>query len=112
MEETLSKRKLLAAISHGSILLSATLVSWAVPLVVYLVSDDEIAKDHAKEALNFHINIAFWGFIFGILTGIIIGWAFLAGLGLVTIIFPIIALLSVFNDPDKVYRYPLIYRLL
>ncbi|PSF36616.1 DUF4870 domain-containing protein [Aphanothece hegewaldii CCALA 016] len=112
MEDTLTRRKLLAAISHGSVLLTATLVSWAIPLVVYLISEDAIAKDHAKEALNFHINIAFWGFIFGILTGVLIGWAFLAALGLITIIFPIIALLSVFNDPDKVYRYPLIYRLL
>lgn len=112
MEDSLTRRKLLAAISHGSILLSATLVSWAVPLAIYLVSEDPIVKDHAKEALNFHINIWFWGFIFGILTGVLIGWAFIAVLGIITLIFPIIALLSVWGDPDKIYRYPFIYRLL
>jgi hypothetical protein len=112
MEDTLTRRKILAAVSHGSIFLSATLVSFAIPLAIYLVSEDAIAKDHAKEALNFHINMWFLYTVVGILVGILIGWIFLPILGLINLIFPAIALLSVLNDPDKVYRYPFIYRLL
>lgn len=52
-----TKRKLLSAISHGSIFFSTTLISIAVPVAIYLVSDDTIVKENAQEALNFHLNV-------------------------------------------------------
>lgn len=106
------KRKLLSAISHGSIFLSAAVLSAIVPLVIWIVSDDPVVKDNSKEALNFHFNVWLYGIIFGLLTWVLIGWPLLAILFLVQIILPILAILQSLRQPDSVYRYPFIFRLL
>ncbi len=56
MNDDLTKRKLLSGLCHGSIFLSATLVSVGIPIAIYLISDDEIVKGNAQEALNFPTN--------------------------------------------------------
>ncbi len=112
MNDDLTKRKLLSALCHGSIFFSATLVSVGIPLVIFLVSDDEIAKESAKESLNFHFNIWLYGVIATILTFILIGWLLLPIVALFNFVMPIIAIISAWNNPNKVYRYPFIFRLL
>ncbi|NJL83593.1 MAG: DUF4870 domain-containing protein [Chloroflexaceae bacterium] len=112
MSDSLSKRKLLSALCHGSSLLSTLVVSFSIPLVILLVSDDPVVKDNAKEALNFHLNIWLYGVIFGILTLILIGYLLLGILALVSFILPVMAIIKVLVNPSEVFRYPFIFRIL
>ena len=112
MAEDIDKRKLFSALAHGSIFFSALVVSVGVPIAILLISDDEITKDNAKEALNFQFNLFLYGIIFGILTFILIGFALLGILALVNLIMPIIGILQVLTNPYKVYHYPFIFRIL
>lgn len=106
------KRKLLSALCHGAIFFSASLVSIGIPIAILFVSDDPVVKENAKEAINFHINLYVYGFIFGILTIVLIGLLFLPLLGLANFILPIIAIIQVLGSPDKSYRYPFLFRLI
>ncbi|MBE9077534.1 DUF4870 domain-containing protein [Romeria aff. gracilis LEGE 07310] len=108
----MDKRKLLSAVSHGSIFLTATVLSVGIPIAVMFVSDDPVVKNNAKEAINFHFNMWLYGVIFGLLTLVLIGWPLLGILFLVSIVMPILAILSSLNRPETVYRYPFIFRLL
>ena len=108
------KRKLLSALCHGSIFISAAVVSIGIPIAVLLVSDDPIVKENAKEAINFHFNIWLYGGIVGVLSVVTLGFL---GLFLVPILLlfnwipPILAILKSLSDPDQSYRYPFIFRL-
>lgn len=112
MAEDIDKRKLLSALAHGSIFFSALVVSIGIPIVILFIAEDEMTKENAKEALNFHFNVWLYGIIFGILTLVLIGWVLLGILGIVSIIMPIIAILQVLTNPYKSYRYPFIFRVL
>jgi hypothetical protein len=112
MNDDLTKRKLLSALCHGSIFFSATVVSIGIPIAILFISDDEAVQGNAKEALNFHLNVWLYGIIFGVLTLILIGWLLLGILGIVTLVMPIIGILTTFNNPNKIYRYPFIFRVL
>jgi uncharacterized Tic20 family protein len=112
MSEDLNKKRLLSIACHASIFLSATLVSVGIPLAIYFISDDETVKENAKEALNFHLNIWLYYLIAGILTWVLIGYLLLPILGVVNIVLPILAILQVWNDSYKVFRYPFIFRVL
>jgi uncharacterized protein len=109
------KRKLLSALSHGSIFLSALLISVAVPIGILFVSDDTVVKANAKEALNFHLNVWLYGAIIGALSFITLG---LAGFILGPIWFAlhwgltIWAVYQCLNTPDRSVHYPFIFRLL
>jgi len=106
------KRKLLSALCHGSIFISAAVISIGIPIAVLFVSDDPVVKENAKESLNFHINLWIYGVIFGILTIVLIGWPLLGLLGIVNIVMPIIGIVKVLNNPDQSFRYPFIFRVL
>ncbi|MGH2413616.1 MAG: DUF4870 domain-containing protein [Microcystaceae cyanobacterium] len=112
MNEDLTKRKLLSALSHGSIFLSSLIIAVAIPIAILFVSDDPIVRENAKEALNFHFNVWLYGVIFGILAWLLIGIPLLLILLLVSWLMPIIAIVQVLSDPYKSYRYPFIFRLL
>lgn len=106
------KRKLLSALSHGSIFFSLLGVSIGIPIVILFVSDDPVVKENAKEALNFHFNVWLYGIIFGVLTLILIGFLLLGILQLINIVLPILAILHSLSSTDQPYRYPFIFRLL
>ena len=109
------KRKLLSALSHGSIFFSAVLVSVGLPIAVLFVSDDPVVKENAKEAINFHFNIWLYGVIIGVLTFLTLG---LLGLILYPIYFlvhwglSVLAIYQTLSNPDQAFRYPFIFRLL
>ncbi len=113
--EAQEQRKLLSTLCHGSIFFSSTFVSVIIPLVILSVTNDAVVKQNAKEAVNFHINLYIYGLIGLILIfsfiGILIGFPLLIILGLVSLIMPIIAIVQVIGEPEKPYRYPLIFRL-
>ena len=112
MAEDLDQRKLLSALSHGSIFFGALVLSVAIPIIVLLMSKDDVAKKNAREALNFHFNLWLYEIIFIILTFILIGWILLGILAIVNLIMPIIAIINVLTKPETAYRYPFIFRLL
>ncbi|MBF2005602.1 DUF4870 domain-containing protein [Chlorogloeopsis fritschii PCC 9212] len=108
------KRKLLSALSHGAIFLSTTFISIGLPIFVLFVSNDPVVKENAKEAINFHFNVWFYGAIIGVLVwlsfGLLVPLAFLGFLlhwGLT-----IWALFHVLTDAEKPFRYPFIFRLI
>lgn len=106
------KRKLLSALSHGSIFLSALVLSAGIPIALMFISDDPVVKANAKEAINFHINVWFWGVIIGILTFLLVGvllWPFWFAYNF---ILPIWMIYQCLTDPDQPHRYPLTVRLL
>ncbi|MGF1570253.1 MAG: DUF4870 domain-containing protein [Nodosilinea sp.] len=104
-------RKILSAVSHASIFLSTFVLSAGIPIVIYVLSDDSVVKDSAKEAINFHFNVWLYTVIFGLLTFILIGWPLLAILWIVQLVMPILAIFHSFKSPDTVFRYPFIFRL-
>ncbi|NEQ95217.1 MAG: DUF4870 domain-containing protein [Cyanothece sp. SIO2G6] len=106
------KRKLLSALSHGSILFSTLMFSVGVPIVIWLVSDDPVVRENAKEAINFSFNVWFWGAVIGVLCWLLVGWllipiGFLWHWG-----FTIWALTYTITDGREPFRYPFILRLL
>lgn len=109
--EAQEQRKLLATLCHGSIFFSSTFVSVIIPLVILSVTKDSVVKQNAKEAVNFYINLYIYATIRFFLIFVLIGVPLLIMLGLVSLIMPIIAILQVLSEPEKPYRYPLIFRL-
>lgn len=105
------KRKLLSALSHGSIFFSGLIVSVIIPIAVLFVSDDPVVKDNAKEAINFHFNVWLYGLILIPLSFITLGLAgfvwWLVHWGLT-----IWAVSHSLNQPDQPFRYPFIFRLI
>ena len=112
---TLDKRKLLSAVSHGSIFISVLVVSIAIPIAIYFISDDSIVQDNAKEAINFHLNVWLIGGVIGVLSWLTIG---LLGFILAPIWFvyhwglSIWAIYSSLKQPDTEFRYPYIVRIM
>lgn len=112
MTEEIDKRKLLSALAHGSIFFSALVVSVGVPIVILFITEDEITKENAKEALNFQLNLFVYGIVFAILTVILIGFVLLGILGIISFVMPIISIIQVLNNPETVYKYPFIFRVI
>lgn len=107
------KRKLLSALSHGAIFFSTTVVSIAIPIVIYFISKDPVVRENAQEAINFHLNVWVYGLIVGILVTVTFGLLVpLAGLWfLLHWGLTIWALFHVLSDSsEKAFRYPFIFR--
>jgi uncharacterized protein len=113
------KRKLLSSICHGSIFFSPLFLTIGIPFVVSLLSDDPVVKENAKEAINFHLNVWFYGaiaatcaFLWFLIIPLVIAWI-LGGLLLVAnYVLPVLAILKCLSNPNESYRYPFIFRLL
>ncbi|QQE64934.1 hypothetical protein GFS31_16180 [Leptolyngbya sp. BL0902] len=105
-------RKILSAVSHGSIFFNALILSVGVPIAILLISNDSVIKNNAKEAINFHINMWFWWTVAGFLAWILIGIPLLIILAVVNFIMPILAIFHSLTNANSTFRYPLILRLL
>ena len=64
----LDKTKLLSALAHGSVFISTLILSIGIPIAILTVSEDQIIKDNAKEAINFHLNVWLIGAIIGVMS--------------------------------------------
>lgn len=109
------KRKLLSALSHGSIFFNALVLSVGVPIAIMLVSDDPVVKDNAKEAINFHINVWVWSALVGLLTFIsfgLLGFVLAPLLLLVYCGLAIWAIVHTVTQGETGFRYPFILRVL
>jgi uncharacterized Tic20 family protein len=82
------------------------------PLIVWLVKRGESAEidAHGKEALNFQISMLIYNVVAGILCLLFIGFALLAVLHVLNVVFVIIAALRA--SEGQMYRYPLTLRLI
>ena len=111
----LENRKWLSVGSHASIFISASIAAVGIPILIFFVSEDEIVKDNAKEAINFHFNVWLYGSIIAFLSFITLG---LLGFILGPIWFfyhwglSIWAIISCLKNPDRAFHYPFIFRLL
>jgi hypothetical protein len=56
MAEEIDKRKLLSALAHGSIFFSGLVVAIGIPIAILFITEDEMTKENAREAVNFHFN--------------------------------------------------------
>lgn len=104
-------RKILSAVSHGSIFLNAAILSAGIPIAILLISKDPVIKANAKEAINFHINMWFWWAVAIVLAWILIGIPMLILLGIVNFIMPIWAIFHSLTNSNTAFRYPLILHL-
>lgn len=106
------QRRLLSLLCHISALFSVLVVSIGVPIAIYLMTDDAVVKENARESLNLHLNIFALGIVFGILCIILVGFLLLWILGIIAVILPILAIIRTLADPNRPARYPLIFRLI
>ena len=112
---TLDKRKLLSALAHGSIFISALVISIAIPIAIYFISDDSVVQENAKEAINFHLNVWGIGIAIGVLSFLTLG---LLGFILTPLWFvyhwglSVWAIAHCFRQPDLEFRYPYIFRVM
>jgi hypothetical protein len=115
-----AKRKLFMLLCHVSIFLGSLVVPFAIPLAIYLLFEDSVIKESARETLNYYFNIWVYGAITAGLavffTALIITAPLAWIIGLAFYLFhwipPIFGILSALNNSDEVYRYPFIWRLL
>lgn len=105
-------RKLLSALAHGSIFFSAALISFAVPLVIMLLTEDQVVKGNAREALNFNLIMTIAWAVTWALTFLCVGFVIVPFLALFNLILPILAIVAVLSHADQVYTYPAVPRLL
>lgn len=112
--DTMSDERGLATIMHlgGFASLVAGPVSILIPLIIWLLKreDSPFLDDHGKEALNFQISWWIWTFVSGILIFVIIGIFMLMALGVLWIVFMIVA--AVKASKGEYYRYPMTIRFL
>lgn len=109
--EKFAQRKLLSALCHGAIFLSSSFVSIGIPIAVFLISDDPVVKQNAKESLNFHINLYIAAIVCVLLAFAFIGIPLLFVLLIVSFIMPIVAIVRVIDDENVPFRYPFIFHL-
>ena len=111
--DSLDKTKLLSALAHGSIFISALVFSIGIPIAILTVSEDEVIKDNAKEAINFHLNIWLIGAIIGVMSVLSFGLAGIV-LGPIWLVahcgMSIWAVVQCLQAPDLAFRYPFIFR--
>jgi len=101
-----SADRILAVLCH----LSVFYCPFIVPLVVFLVKRNSgFVAEHAKEALNFHLTLLFFGVLCIIPAIFCLGGPFYAALGVFGIVCGIIAAIRAWDG--GFYRYPITFRL-
>jgi len=101
-----SNTNLLAAITH----ILGIFISFIGALVVYIAVDEKDVKKHAKNALNWQISLIIYVIISTILMLVLIGFVLIAILGILNVIFCIIAAIKA--SDGKVWEYPLAIKFL
>jgi uncharacterized Tic20 family protein len=98
--------------AHWGALVSAVVaLAFLGPLLVLLVKGNESPwiRKQAVESLNFQISILIYAIISGILLLVLVGFVLLPIVGLMWLIFTIVASIKVSSGED--YRYPLTIRM-
>lgn len=92
--------------------LGGFLLSWVVPLVIYLVYRDRspFIRQHAAEALNFQIALFVAYVVSVLLMVVLVGFFTFAATAVLSLIFAIMASVAAANGQP--YRYPLTLRII
>ena len=103
-----SDEKTFAILAHILTIVS----SFIAPLVIYLLKKDEspYVAEHAKESLNFQITMFILYIVSAILIIVLIGFLLIWALTIANFILVIIA--TVKAGENKMYRYPVNFRLI
>ena len=82
------------------------------PLIVWLIKRGESSEidAHGKEALNFQISMLIYNLVAGVLCLLLIGFALLAVLHILNVVFVILAAIKA--NEGQMYRYPFTIRLI
>ncbi len=75
------------------------------PLIMFFAAEEKEAKKHSKLALNWQFSLLIYSFVSVILMIIIVGIIFLFVLGILNIVFCVIA--TVKASEGKYWKYPL-----
>ncbi len=107
---TTSEERNWAVASHIGCIVGAWIaLAFLVPLVIMLVKKDSpFVRRHSVESLNFQISMLIYGFVGFLLIFVGIGIIVLPVLGVLWLVFVIMATLRASNGYD--YRYPLTIR--
>jgi uncharacterized Tic20 family protein len=81
------------------------LVTWILgPLVVYIVTEDDFTKENSRNALNWQIAFTLYTIISAFLTILLIGILFLVVLGILNLVFCVVA--AVKASDGEAWEYP------
>lgn len=86
------------------------LIGLLAPLGIWLAmrDTDPFIDEQGKEAVNFQLNLLFWGIVFGLLSCCLIGIPFLIALPIAKVVLGILA--SIAAAEGRSWRYPWILR--
>jgi uncharacterized Tic20 family protein len=95
----------------GALVASVVALSFLGPLLVLLIkgNDSPWIRKQAVESLNFQLSILIYVVVSAVLTLLLIGIVMLVAVGLMWLVFTIMASVKVANGED--YRYPLTIRM-
>ncbi len=105
-KDFMGDKKVLSIITH----LLGIVTGFIGALIVYLVTKQEVVKNHAREALNWQISVLIYSLILGVISTMFIGEALLGLAGLLNIVFCIVA--AVKANSGEVWKYPITIRFL
>ncbi|KQS08182.1 hypothetical protein ASG04_13760 [Curtobacterium sp. Leaf183] len=99
-------QRLWATLTH----IGGIFFNFIVPLVAYVVLRDrgQFVREHTRQALNFHITVAIASFVSGLLTVVLIGFVLLPVIGVLVVVFAIMA--AVAANQGRFYQYPLTFQ--
>ncbi len=95
------KNNAMAIVTH----ILGVLTYFAGPLVVYFSSKEDYVKKHAQAALNWQFSYLIYSAVSGVLALFVVGFFGLVALGVMNLIFCIIA--AVRASEGELYNYPL-----
>lgn len=87
---------------------SAFFAPYLVPIIIFLITDDELVKRVSIQAILFQLVIGVLIWVSIIFSVVLIGIPFLIGFGLMWFIVPIIGIIKSLNREH--YEYPIIKR--
>ncbi len=114
-------RQALSALCHGAVFLTPVVVfPIVIPIILLIVSNDSMVKANAKEAIHFQIystvivilaaiGMVFCAMVFPGLALLLLVLVVVAAIG--GLLLPILAIVSVYQNPDDLFTYPLIERM-
>jgi uncharacterized protein len=75
------------------------------PLIIFLIADDKKTKDHSKLALNWQFSLLIYMIVSFVLIFVLIGILLIIALGIMNLIFSIMAAVKASNGEK--WKYPL-----
>jgi|GEM_PF-6111007 len=102
MSPTNSNRKLYTVLAH----ILSIFFSFLAPLVILLITDDKVVKNHARNSLNFQLTLLIAFVATTILSFVLIGLLGYPIIFIASIVLPIMAAVKASENPDVIWKYP------